>query len=159
MVFRKPAPCMYNVVCCQQIGQPSISIMMTSSNENIFRVTGHLRGNHQSPLTSPHKGQWHGPLTFSLICVWINDWVNNREAGDLRRYRTHYDVTVMHDRKSNSQGEASRVCHTYLQRKKYTHVTFITRFVMILWTQHVLIKYNICIRSVKIMYMENKVKF
>ena len=29
---------------------------------------------------------------FSLICVWINGWVNNREAGDLKRYRTHYDV-------------------------------------------------------------------
>ena len=32
---------------------------------------------------------------FSLICVWINGWVNNREAGDLRRYRAHYDVIVM----------------------------------------------------------------
>ena len=32
---------------------------------------------------------------FSLICVCINDWVNNREAGDLRRYRGHYDVIVM----------------------------------------------------------------
>ena len=32
---------------------------------------------------------------FSLICVWINGWVNNREAGDLRRYRAHNDVTVM----------------------------------------------------------------
>ena len=32
---------------------------------------------------------------FSLICVWINDWVNNREAGDLRRYRANYDVIVM----------------------------------------------------------------
>ena len=32
---------------------------------------------------------------FSLICVWINGWVNNREAGDLRRYLAHYDVTVM----------------------------------------------------------------
>ena len=31
---------------------------------------------------------------FSLICVWINDWVNNREAGDLRRYRAHSDVIV-----------------------------------------------------------------
>ena len=41
------------------------------------------------------KGQWRGALMFSLICVWINDWVNNREAGDLRRYRAHYDVTVM----------------------------------------------------------------
>ena len=41
------------------------------------------------------KGQWRGSLMFSLICVWINGWVNNREAGDLRRYRAHYDVTVM----------------------------------------------------------------
>ena len=44
---------------------------------------------------SPHKGHWRGALIFSLICVWINDWVNNREAGDLRRYRAHYDVTLM----------------------------------------------------------------
>ena len=34
-------------------------------------------------------------LDFSLICAWINDWVNNREAGDLRRYGAHYDVDVM----------------------------------------------------------------
>ena len=32
---------------------------------------------------------------FSLICVRINGWVNNGEAGDLRRYRGHYDVIVM----------------------------------------------------------------
>ena len=54
-----------------------------------------VRGIHRSPVNSPHKGQWRGALMFSLICVWINGWVNNREAGDLRRYRAHYDVTVM----------------------------------------------------------------
>ena len=32
---------------------------------------------------------------ISLICAWINGWVNNREAGVLRRYHAHYDVTVM----------------------------------------------------------------
>ena len=32
---------------------------------------------------------------FSLICAWINAWVNNRDAGDLTRNRAHYDVTVM----------------------------------------------------------------
>ena len=32
---------------------------------------------------------------FSLICVWINGWVNNREAGDLRRRRGHCDVNIM----------------------------------------------------------------
>ena len=54
-----------------------------------------VRGIHRSPVNSPHKGQWRGALMFSLICVWINGWVNNREAGDLRRYRAHYDVIVM----------------------------------------------------------------
>ena len=54
-----------------------------------------VRGIHRSPVTSPHKGQWRGALMFSLICVWINGWINNRETGDLRRYRALYDVTVM----------------------------------------------------------------
>ena len=54
-----------------------------------------VRGIHRSPVNSPHKGQWRGALMFSLICVWINGWVNNREAGDLSRYHAHYDVTVM----------------------------------------------------------------
>ena len=54
-----------------------------------------VRGIHWSPVTSPHQGQWRGDLKFSLICVWINDWVNNREACDLWRHRGHYNVTVM----------------------------------------------------------------
>ena len=47
-----------------------------------------------SPVTGefPHKGQWRGALMFSLICAWLNDWVHNREAGDLKRHRAHYDV-------------------------------------------------------------------
>ena len=54
-----------------------------------------VRGSHRSPVNSPHKGQWCGALMFSLICAWINGWVNNREAGDLRRHRAYYDVIVM----------------------------------------------------------------
>ena len=49
----------------------------------------------RSPVNSPHKGQWRGALMFSLICIWINGWVINHEVSDLRRYRAHYDVTVM----------------------------------------------------------------
>ena len=52
-------------------------------------------GIHRSPVTSPYKGQWRGDLMFSLIRAWINGWVNDREACDLRRHRTHYDATVM----------------------------------------------------------------
>ena len=34
---------------------------------------------------------------FSLVWAQINDWVNSREAGDLRRHRAHYDIIVMND--------------------------------------------------------------
>ena len=52
-------------------------------------------GNSPVPVNSPHKGQWRGALMFSLICERINSWVNNGEAGGLRRHRGHYDVIVM----------------------------------------------------------------
>ena len=58
--------------------------MMTSSNGNIFCVTGPL-----------HKGQWRGALMFSLICAWINCSVNTGEAGDLRRHGASYYVIVI----------------------------------------------------------------
>ena len=35
-----------------------------------------------SPVNSPHKGQCRGALMFSLICAWINSWVNNQEIWD-----------------------------------------------------------------------------
>ena len=67
--------------------------MMMSSDRNIFHVTGLLCGvNHR---WIPREGKWRGPLVFSLICAWTNGWVNNREVGDLRRHRVHYDVTLM----------------------------------------------------------------
>ena len=32
---------------------------------------------------------------FSLICAWLNVWVNNGDAGELRRHSAHYDITIM----------------------------------------------------------------
>ena len=49
------------------------------------------------PVNSTHKGQWRGVLIFSFICAWTNNWVNNGDAGDLRRNRSHYDVIVMQE--------------------------------------------------------------
>ena len=43
-----------------------------------------------------YKGQWRGALMFPLIGAWTNSWVKHRDAGDLRRHRAHYDVTVMY---------------------------------------------------------------
>ena len=40
-------------------------------------------------------GQWRGALMFSLVCAWTNGLVNNHDAGDLRRHRSNYDVSVM----------------------------------------------------------------
>ena len=54
-----------------------------------------VRGIHRLSVNSHRKGQWHGALMFSLICAWINGWVNNSEAGDLRRHCAHYDGIVM----------------------------------------------------------------
>ena len=68
-----------------------------------------VREIHRSPVNFPHKGQWRGALMFSLIYARINDWVNNREAGDLRRQHGHYDVIVMYYWRS-----ADRRCSNYI---------------------------------------------
>ena len=62
--------------------------MMTSSFSASLAICA---GNSQ--VTG--EGQWRGALMFHLICTQINGWVNNREPGDLRRHRAHYDITVM----------------------------------------------------------------
>ena len=94
-IRKRYAPKRWVELCKNQFIMSMTTVMMTSSNGNIFRVTGPFCGNSPVPVKSPHKCQWRGALMFSLIYAWINDWVNNREAGDLRRHRGHYDVTVM----------------------------------------------------------------
>ena len=51
-------------------------------------------GNAPVPGEFPTQRPVTRSLMLSLICVWINSWVSNREAGDFRRYRAHYDVTL-----------------------------------------------------------------
>ena len=63
--------------------------------KNFPRNRPFVWGIHHSPVNSPLKGQSHGIFMFSLIWTRINDWINNGEAGDFRRHRAHYDVTVM----------------------------------------------------------------
>ena len=54
-----------------------------------------VKGIQRWPVDSPHKGQWRGALMLSLSCTRINDWANNRHAGDLIRHRAYYCVIVM----------------------------------------------------------------
>ena len=50
-----------------------------------------------SPVTGEFPAQRPVTRSFDVfsICVWINGWANNRDAGDLEHYRAHYDIIVM----------------------------------------------------------------
>ena len=78
------------------------------------------RGINRSPVNSPRKDQWRGALLFSLICAWINAWVNNREVGGLRRHRVHYYVTVMLKTKPRILSRALWDFASYCYDKKIT---------------------------------------
>ena len=91
--------------------------------ETFSALLAFVRGIHRSPANSPHKGQWPGVLMFSLICVWINDWVNNRDAGELRRHCGHYDVTVMSQtdwaiQDQTKQPVTTMMGHSFLRRRR-----------------------------------------
>ena len=51
----------------------------------------------KSPVTGEFPTQRPVMRDFdvSLICTWINGLVNNRDVGDLGRYRAHYDIDVI----------------------------------------------------------------
>ena len=60
-----------------------------------------VRGIHLSAVNSHTKASDAEHRCFLWSAPWLNGWVNNREAGDLRRHRGHYDVIVIssrHDR-------------------------------------------------------------
>ena len=87
-------------VSAQEVLKPPI--VMCSDHDDVIkwkhftRYWPFARGIHRSPMNSPHKGQWRGAFMFPLICIGIfYGWINNREAGDLRRNCAHCDVSVM----------------------------------------------------------------
>ena len=69
-----------------------------------------------------HKSQWRGALMLSLIYAWTNGGASNREAGDLRRHRAHYDVTVMFVYKLQSPPKCSCFCQTIIVSTLYTSI-------------------------------------
>ena len=90
-----------------------------------------VRGIHRWPVNSPHKCQWREVLMFSLICVWINDWVNNRKAGDLGRHHAHYEVIVMINNNWAAlpmmNGLQSTECHCPALVMYYEHANWAVR--------------------------------
>ena len=93
-----------SITCCchdkTSLNKP-VSTLLVMIHDDVIkwnhfpRYWPFVRGMIRSPVNFPHKGQRHGALIISLICARINGWVNNDEAGDLRRHCAHNDVTVM----------------------------------------------------------------
>ena len=57
-----------------------------------------------SLVTGEFPSQWSVMQSFDafLVCTETNSWSNHRDAGDLRRHRAHYDVTLMQLHAQNS---------------------------------------------------------
>ena len=81
--------CSYGIVLARWIGIWRVNSWWRHQMETFSAWLALCAGNSPVPVNSPHKSQWRGALMFYLICVWINGWVNNREAGDLRRHLGH----------------------------------------------------------------------
>ena len=62
---------------------------------HFLRYWTFVRGILRSPVDSPHKSQWRGAYMLYSIDALTKSWVNNPDAGVLRRHSAHYDVTVM----------------------------------------------------------------
>ena len=71
-----------NILWCHQMETFSTLLALCAGNS---QVTGEFLT--QRPVMRS--------FYISLICAWINDWVNNHEASDLRCHRAHYDVILM----------------------------------------------------------------
>ena len=133
---------------------------MTSSNGNIFRVTGSLcgefTGHRWITVTKASDaelwyGSGHGTVAvllpgfainwtiFSLICAWINGWINNREAGNLRCHGAHYDVTVL---------------NSFISRSRLSTVESVLRMPISNW---LLTKTTITLKRVSICLRDNHV--
>ena len=69
--------------------------MMRHQTETFSALLVNCVGNSQVKAEFPSQRPVTRNFDVSLICAWINGSVNNREAGDLRRHRAHYDVIVM----------------------------------------------------------------
>ena len=72
---------------CHQLG----SSLWSHQFETFSALLALNAGNRRwIPLTKASDAEsW----CFLWFAPWINGWVNNSEAGDLRRHRAHYDVT------------------------------------------------------------------
>ena len=105
-------------------------IMMTPSNENIFRVTGPLCGEFTGHRWIPHTKASDAEIWCLLwSAFWINGWVINREAGDLRRHHAHCDVIVMWHARNGEQHMTAIAPSMFRMQSLWPHdMTTVSRY-------------------------------
>ena len=99
-----------NVILMQNDSKPSALAQIHDDVikwKHFSRYWPFVRGIHR---WIPHTKASDAKL-WCFLCAWINDWVNNCEAGDLRRHRAHYDVIVMISRIAHLIKIFSEWCH------------------------------------------------
>ena len=124
---------------------------MTASNGNISRVTGHLCGEFTGHRWILHTKAIDAELwCFLRSAPWINGWVNNREAGDLRYHRARYDVIVMQKVKP-----AIREFHCAISTKTYLFDNVLISG----WVRSVLLcntcNNDVCVEKVSYVYIQH----
>ena len=89
-----------------------------------------------SPVTGEFPSQMPVTQTVDVfICAGTNGWVKNRDAGNLRRHRAHYDVTVMVLTEICVSGPR-RVKKLFLLKRNATATAGIAENVSIWWRHH-----------------------
>ena len=110
------------------IVQQKLLCMVTSSNGNLFRATGHSCGEFTGHRWIPRTKASDAELwCFLFICAWINGWVNNHKAGDLGRHRAHYDVTVMERENRNVEKLRDSYTWSFITDASFIHLYVHTR--------------------------------
>ena len=85
-------------------------LMVTSSNGNIFCVTDPLCGEFTSHRWSP-RTKTNDTELWCMNGIWINGWIDNREAGDLGCHHAHYDIISKVSTKSLVVKETLNITH------------------------------------------------
>ena len=91
--------------------------------KHFLRYWPFTMGIHRSPVDSSHKSQWPGAFMVSLIYAWTNGRANARDADNLRRHRTFYDVTVMVFLNLLIPGSFCNVTTSSALRNWFQHIT------------------------------------
>ena len=88
--------CLIKLICLKQL--PLCCLMMTSSNGNIFRVTGHLCGEFAGHRWIPRAKASDAEL-WCFFYLRLNKRLSKQWWGWwCRRHRAHYDVTEIYGR-------------------------------------------------------------